>query len=90
MIAIAPVFEWIGGGFAAAFIRRTLVGAAGGMRLDFVRRAPHDVNPAAIGFPAGNARGVMLVGIGDAAIVLFLKVFSTDRGRDRGAARIAR
>ena len=43
------------------------------MRIDFVWRAPHDVDAAAIGFPARDARGVVLVGIGDAAVVLFLK-----------------
>ena len=71
-VAIAPLLEGIGGGGAAAFFVGTLVGAAGGVRLDFVRRAEGDVDPAAIRLPAGDTGGVPLVGIGDAAVVLFL------------------
>src|SRR5947209_5327175 len=44
------------------------------MRLHLVGRSIHDVNAAAIGFPTGNAGRVMLVGIRDTAIVLFLKL----------------
>ena len=51
-----------------------LVAAAGGMRLDFVGRAEGDVDAAAVGLPAGNARGEALVGVGDAAVVLFLEL----------------
>ena len=71
-IAITPILVRIGGGGAAALLLRTIVGAAGGMRLDLVGGAPHDVNAAAIGLPAWNAGSEMLVGISDAAIVLFL------------------
>ena len=45
-----------------------------GCEFDFVGRAEGDVDAAAVGLPAGNARGVMLVGVGDAAVVLFLEL----------------
>ena len=35
---------------------------------------PHDVHAAAISLPSRNTRSIMLVGIGDAAIVLFFKL----------------
>ena len=41
------------------------------MGLDFIGRAPDDVDAAAIGPPAGDAGGEVLVGVLDAAIVLF-------------------
>jgi len=44
------------------------------MRVDFIGRTPDDVDMAAIGFPAGDAGGKMFVGVGDAAIVLFLEI----------------
>ena len=50
------------------------VGAAGGVRIDFVGRAPEDIDVAAIGFPAGDAGGVAVVGVGDAAVVLFARI----------------
>jgi hypothetical protein len=70
-VAVAPEFPGIGGGRAAALLGWAIVGAAGGVRLDFVRRAPEDVDVAAIGFPAGDAGGEAFVGVGDAAVVLF-------------------
>ena len=42
------------------------------MRIHFVRRTIHDVHAAAIGLPARNASGEMLVGVGNTPIVLFL------------------
>ena len=58
------------------------------MRLDFVRRAEHDVDAAAVGLPARNAGGEMLVGVGDAPVVLFLEfVLYRCPAWDRGAAR---
>ena len=42
------------------------------MRFDFVGRAEGDVDAAAVRLPAGDAGGVPLVGVGDAAVVLFL------------------
>ena len=43
------------------------------MRINFVRGAVRDVDATAIRLPSGNAGSVVLVGVGDAAIVLFLK-----------------
>ena len=43
------------------------------MAVDLVRRSPHDVDLAAVGLPAGNAGSEVLVGVGNAAVVLFLK-----------------
>src|SRR6266850_2056729 len=40
------------------------------MGLNFIRFSPHDVSAAAISLPAGNAGSVMLIGIGDALVVL--------------------
>ncbi len=71
-VAIAPVFKGEGRGLAAAFFHGAFVGAARGMRLDFIGLAVHDVDAAAIGLPAGHAGGEMLVGVGDALVVLFL------------------
>ncbi len=73
-LAVAPLFEGEGGSFAAALFGRPLVAAAGGMGFDFVGRAVSDVDAPAVGLPAGNARSVMLVGVSDAAVVLFLEL----------------
>ncbi len=71
-VAIAPFFPRIGGGCAAAFVHWAIVNAASGVRLDFIGRTPEDIDVAAIGAPAGGAGSEMLVGVGDAAVVLFL------------------
>src|SRR6266436_1740259 len=55
------------------------------MRLNFVRRAVHDVDSSAIGFPARDAGGKMFIGVGHAPVVLFL-VFVFDCVRRRIAA----
>jgi len=70
-MAIAPNFPWVSRRRATALIEWTLVGASGGMRVDFVGPAPDDINAAAIGFSAGNAGRKMLVGINKASIMLF-------------------
>ena len=70
-ITVVPRLEGEGGGFAAAFFHRPLVAAAGGMRVNGVGRAPGDVNPPAVRLPAGLAGRIVLVGVGDATIVLF-------------------
>src|SRR5712691_11582250 len=44
------------------------------MAFGLVWFAPGDVDAAAISLPAGNARGVMLVGIGDTLVVLLTKL----------------
>ena len=43
------------------------------MRLDFVGRAIHDVNPPAVRLPTRDTSGVVLVRVGDTAIMLFLE-----------------
>src|SRR5205823_4153578 len=72
-IAITPGLKGIGGGAAAAFFLWPVIMAATGMRVNAVRRAKDDVDPAAVGSPSRNAGGEVLVGVGDAAIVLVLK-----------------
>src|SRR3954462_879988 len=44
------------------------------MTFDFIRLAVDDVDAAAVGLPAGNAGGVVLVRVGD-AFVVFLAIF---------------
>src|SRR5581483_9343096 len=81
-VAIAPLLEGIGGRGAAALFRGTFIGSARGVRLDLIRRPVHNVDAAAIGFPAGDTRSVVLVGVGDTAVVLFLElVFDRIGGR---------
>ena len=52
------------------------------MRLDFIRLAEHDVDAAAICFPARNAGCKMLVRIGNALVMFFLEfvLFGVRRG----------
>jgi hypothetical protein len=54
-MAVAPKLPRIRLRGTAALPHRTVIGAAGGVRFDFVGRAPDDVDVAAIGFPAWNA-----------------------------------
>ena len=62
-----------------------------GWIFDFVRRAVGNVDAAAVGLPAGDTGSEVLVGVGDAAVVLFLEfVLDGVREWDRGAARTAR
>ena len=80
-VMVGPIVEPVDRGLSAAFGHRTVISAACGVGLDLIRRAPHDVNPAAIRSPPGNARGEPLIGVGDAAVVLFLEfVFDGVRG----------
>ena len=68
--AIAPLFKRESGNFAAALFGRPHVEAARGMGLNFIRRPPSDVNPAAVSLPAGGVGGpITLVGIRNAPIV---------------------
>ena len=52
------------------------------MRINLIRLAIDDVDAAAIGSPAGNARREVLVGVSDALVVLFLVfvLFGVRRG----------
>src|SRR5208283_1184083 len=49
--------------------------------VDLIRRAKHDVNPAAVGLPPRDAGGEVLVGISDAPVVLFFKLVLVGVGR---------
>ncbi len=70
-MAVAPEFPRISGSCSSTLLGGAIVGAAGGMRIDLIGRSPEDVDMAAIGFPAWDARGEAFVGVGNAAIVLF-------------------
>src|SRR5437868_13892547 len=52
------------------------------MRIDFIRLAENDVDAATIGLPTRDARGEMLVGVGNTLVVFFLKfvLFGVRRG----------
>src|SRR5439155_9997314 len=67
--AIAPLLEGVSGGGAAALFRGTLIAAAGGVRFDLVGGPEGDVDTAAVALPARDARGVTLIGVGDATVV---------------------
>jgi len=56
--------------------------------LNLIRGTVDDVHAAAIGLPAGDASREMFVGVGDAAVVLFLE-FVFD-GVRRGIEAVAR
>src|SRR5207253_7678299 len=79
--AIPPLLERIGGGSATALFGRTLIGAAGGMVLDFVRRPIGDVDAATVRLPSGDTRRVALVGVRNAAVVLFFEFVFSSVGR---------
>ncbi len=70
-IVVGPIFEGVGLCFTAALIQRALVVFPLRVALKRVGLTVHDVNAAAIGSPAGNAGRKMLIGISDAAIMLF-------------------
>src|SRR5262249_51698886 len=70
-VAIPPYFEGIGRRRAAAFPGGAVVAAARGVRFDLIRLAEHDIDAPAVGLPPGDAAGVMLVGVGDALVMLF-------------------
>ncbi len=72
--AVSPDLKRIGGRGAAALVVRPLIGAARGMRFDFVRRSVGDVDAAAVRLPARLARGEAFGGVGDKAVVLFLEL----------------
>src|SRR5579864_1296506 len=52
------------------------------MRFHFIGLAVHDVDAAAVGLPAGDACGEVLVGVRDALVVLFFVfvLFGVRRG----------
>src|SRR5204862_8012081 len=44
------------------------------LRRNLIRRHVDDVDSAAVGFPAGDAGGEVLVGVGDAAVLFFFEL----------------
>src|SRR5208282_6296123 len=75
-VPVTPLLEGISGSRAAAFRIRALVRPTAGVGIIFVRRTIHDVNPAAIRLPTGNAGGEVLVAVSNAAVIfLFVLVF---------------
>src|SRR5262245_26286318 len=70
-VAIPPDFEGIGRRRATAFPGGAVVAAARWVRFDLIGLAEHDVDAPAVGLPSGDAAGVMLVGVGDALVILF-------------------
>ncbi len=73
-IAVVPDLEGVGRRFAAAFIHGSLVGTPRGVGIGRIGLAEGDIHVAAIRLPARLAGGEMLVGVGDAAIMLFAKL----------------
>src|SRR4029077_1612032 len=69
-VAITPQLPGISCCRTAALFRRTAVRAAGGMRLNLIRRTPDDIDVAPVGFPSGYSGGEVFVGVGEAAVVL--------------------
>src|SRR5258706_579584 len=59
---------------ARTFIVGAVISAGGRMGFDFIGRPVGDVHAAAVRLPRRNARGETLVGVGDAAIVLFAEL----------------
>src|SRR5208337_5520802 len=71
-VAIPPCFKWEGRRLAATFFHRSLVAAARGMRVNLIRRPKHDISTSAVGLPTWDTSCVVLVGIRDTPVVLFL------------------
>ena len=71
-IAVPPHFKGKGHRLSASLLGWAVVGAAGGMPLDLVRRAEGDVDPPPVRLPPRPPRGEAFVGKGDAAVVLLL------------------
>src|SRR5215467_2384513 len=71
-MAITPNFPGVCRRGTSTLLQRALVCAASRMRLNLIRWTPDDVDVAAVRLPAEIAGSEMLVGIGQAAIMLFL------------------
>src|SRR5205823_8222426 len=72
-VTIEPAFKRIGRSRATALVRFTVVSSAGRVGFSLVRLSIHDVDAAAVRFPAGDAGGIVLVGVSD-ALVIFLAI----------------
>ena len=73
-VAVTPSLERIGGRLAATLFHRTIIGTAGRMGFDFVRRPVHDVDASTVGAPSRPASREVLVGVGNAPVMLFLEL----------------
>ena len=73
-VAVAPLLKRERGSRAPALFHGTFVLPTRRMRFNLIRLSVHDINPAAIGFPSGNASGKVFVGISDARVVLFFEL----------------
>ena len=71
-VVVGPIFVSVGLRLTAAEVQRPVTVLALGVAFERIRLAIHDVDAAAVGSPAWHTRRKMLVGVGDAAIVLFL------------------
>lgn len=69
-----PDLKREGGGLAPAFFDGTLVAAAAGVGVDGVGLAVGDVDVSAVGAPSGLTGGEVLIGVGDAGVVLFAEL----------------
>src|SRR4029077_9313897 len=58
----------------AAFFGRSVIRAARGVRLNLIRGTPYDVHVTPVRLPSWNSRSIVLIGISDAAVVLFLEI----------------
>ena len=73
-ITVVPHLEREGRRVAATFLHRTVVVSARRVRVDRVRLAVRDIDVAAVGLPSRLARGEVLVGIGNAGVMLILEL----------------
>src|SRR5215510_13000654 len=70
-VAIPPDFKGISRRRATAFPGWPVIAAARRVRFNLIGLAEHDIDAPAVGLPSGDAAGVMLVGVGDALVILF-------------------
>src|SRR5262245_47776973 len=70
---VPPQFPRICRSRASTLPHRPVVRAACGMRFNFIRRPPKDIDVPSIGFPSRYARSKMLVGVSNPPIVFFFE-----------------
>src|SRR5256712_4973552 len=73
-IPVPPIFERIGGSRPSSLLHRPLICATRGMRLNLIRRPVDYIDSAAVAFPAGDTGGEVLVGVGDAPVILLFRL----------------
>src|SRR4029077_6655863 len=72
-MAVSPKLPRVRGCRAAPLPHRPVVGAAGRMRFNFIRRPPQDIDMTTVSFPSRNTGREMFVGVSDAPVMLFLE-----------------